>query len=183
MSERSVARKYASALFQLAVERGLTARVRKDLEGLVALMRESPDFVSFVESPNIPNKEKSEILERTLRGRLDDAMFPFLFLLLKRGRVGLLPKILAEFEKRDEEKSGIMRAEVVTVVPLGPREKELIVSGLKRITGKEILLRDRVDPGIIGGAIVYVDGDVIDGSVRAQLAELRATLLAVQVAR
>jgi F-type H+-transporting ATPase subunit delta len=94
-----------------------------------------------------------------------------------------LPDILAEYEKLDEEKSGIQRAEVVTAVPLSPREKELILSRLVKITGKKILLRDRVDPAIIGGAVVYVNGDVIDGSIRAQLAELKSALLAAPVAR
>jgi len=71
----------------------------------------------------------------------------------------------------------------VTAVPLSRREKELIQSRLEKLTGKEILLRDRVDPGIIGGVVVYVNGDVIDGSIRAQLAELRAALLAAPVTR
>ncbi len=183
MSDLSVSRKYASALFQFALERGLAARIRQDLEGLVGLMRETPDFVSLLESPDIPQKEKTGILERTLKSKVDEAMFPFLFLLLKRGRIGLLPEILAEFEKLDEKKRGVMRAEAVTAVPLSSRERESIVSRLEKITGKEILLRDRVDPGIIGGAVIYVNGDVIDGSIRAQLAELRAALLAVRVVR
>jgi len=183
MGDLSVARKYASALFRLASEGRAAARVRGDLESLVGLLRESPRLVSFLESPDVAKKEKAAFLDRAFRGKVDDAVLPFLFLLSRRDRLGLLPDILAEFERFDEEKSGVQRAEVVTAVPLSPREKELIVSRLVNITGKTILLRDRVDPAIIGGVVVYVNGDVIDGSIRARLAELRAALLAAPVAR
>jgi len=183
MGNLSVSRKYASALFKLAWEGGAAARVRGDLEGLAGLLRESPRLVSFLDSPDIAHREKAALLDRAFKGKVDEAVLPFLFLLLKRGRLGLLPQILAEFEKLDEERSGIQRAEVVTAIPLSRQERELIVSRLAKITGKKILLRDRVDSGIIGGVVVYVDGDVIDGSIRARLAELRAALLAAPMAR
>ena len=160
---------------------GATVRVRGDLEGLVRLLDESPDFLSFLRSPGIAQEEKTRLLARALSGKVDDSLLTFMFLILKRDRVALLPGILSEFEKLDEEERGVRRAEVVSAVPLSKDERELIVSKLQRITGKEILLRDRVDPEIIGGVVIYVNGDVIDGSIRAQLAELRATLLAVSV--
>jgi len=183
MGNLSVSRKYASALFHLALEGGATAGVRGDLESLVRLLRESPRLASFLESPDIAQKEKEAFLDRAFRDKVNETVLPFLFLLSKRDRVGLLPEILAKFERLDEEESGVRRAEVVTAVPLSRHEKELILSRLMKITGKKILLRDRVDPEIIGGVVVYVNGDVIDGSIRAQLAELRAALLAAPVAR
>jgi F-type H+-transporting ATPase subunit delta len=183
MGDLSVARKYAAALFQLASEGGVAAKVRGDLESIAKLMCESHRLVSFLESPDVAQKEKMAFLDRAFKGRVEETMLPFLFLLSKRDRLGLLPDILAEFEKLDEQKSGVQRAEVVTAVPLSPRERELILSRLMRITGKKILLRDRVDPTIIGGVVVYVNGDVIDGSIRAQLAELKSALLAAPVAR
>jgi len=183
MGNLSVSRKYATAIFRLAAEGSTVVRVRGDLEGLVGLLRQSPRLVLFLDSPDIAQKEKARLLESAFGGRVEEGVLPFLFLLLKRGRVGLLPQILAEYEKLDEEKRGIQRAEVVTAVPLTRGERELVQSRLRKLTGKEILLRDRVDPGIIGGVVVYVNGDVIDGSIRAQLAELRAALLAAPVTR
>jgi F-type H+-transporting ATPase subunit delta len=165
----------------LAREAGTATRIRGDLEGLVKLLDEAPGFASFLESPDISRQEKTRLLERAFGGRVEESMLPFLFLVLKRDRIALLPEILSQFEKLDEEERGVRRAEVVSAVQLSKDEKELIISKLQRITGKEILLQDRVDPEIIGGVVVYVDGDVIDGSIRAQLAELRATLLAVPV--
>ncbi|MBN1504281.1 MAG: ATP synthase F1 subunit delta, partial [Candidatus Eisenbacteria bacterium] len=118
MSNLSVPRKYASALFQLAWEGGVASGVRGDLEGVAGLLRESPQLASFLESPDISQSEKARVLERALAGRVEEAVIPFLLLLLKRRRIGLLPEILAEFERLDEEKRGVQRAEVVTAVPL-----------------------------------------------------------------
>jgi F-type H+-transporting ATPase subunit delta len=181
MSDLSASRNYASALFHLAKKAGAAVRVRGDLEGLVKLLDGSPELLAFLESPDIAQEEKKRLLERALSGKVHDSLLTFMFLVLKRDRVALLPEILSEFEKLDEEDRGVRRAEVVSAVPLSKDEKTLIVSKLRSITGKEILFRDRVDPEIIGGVVIYVDGDVIDGSIRAQLAELRATLLAVSV--
>jgi F-type H+-transporting ATPase subunit delta len=181
MSDRSVAKKYASALFHLASQTGAAARVRGDLEAIVKVLAESPGLEAFLVAPNIVPEQKTKLVERAFKGRVDEATLPFLFLMLKRDRIALLPDILSEFVKIDEEKSGIQRAKAVSAVPLSEEEKSRIVARLKRISGKEILLESRVDPEIIGGVIVYVNGDVIDGSIRNQLAELRTALLAVSV--
>lgn len=181
MSTRSVSRKYAVALGRLAREAGTATRVRQDLESVVELLRSTPELGAFLESPDIAQREKAKFLERILKGKVESVVVPFLLLVLRRGRTGLLPEILSEYVRIDEEDRGIQRASLVSAVPLRESDRERVLSQLKRITGREIVLESTVDPAIIGGIIVYVDGDVIDGSVRSRLEELRARLLEVPV--
>jgi F-type H+-transporting ATPase subunit delta len=181
MGNRSVSRKYATALSRLAEETQAGTRVRHDMESLVELLRTSPKLVSFLESPGVTHTEKRKLLERALKGRVEETVLPFMRLILRRSRIDLLADILEEYVKIDEERRGIQRAEVVSAIALEAGEEEQILAVLNRITGREIILKTKVDAAIIGGLIVYVNGDVIDGSIRTRLEELRAALLAAPV--
>ncbi|UCF78506.1 MAG: ATP synthase F1 subunit delta [Candidatus Eiseniibacteriota bacterium] len=178
MPSRSVPRKYAEALFQLAEKAEGPRAILGDLESLVGLLRRMPTLLSFLESPDVGHEEKLKLLQNSLREKVKQSTWLFLTLLLRRKRIELLPEILAEFVAIDEEKRGVQRARVVSAVSLEKGEEKLLTSALRRITGKEILVETRVDPAIMGGVVVYLNGKVIDGSARNRLEELRNQLLA-----
>jgi F-type H+-transporting ATPase subunit delta len=102
-------------------------------------------------------------------------------LLLRRKRTALLPEILSEYVQMDEEKKGIKRVKVISAVSLDKSEERLLASRLQHLTGKTILIDTKVDPSILGGVVIYLDGKVIDGSVRTGLEELRGRLLATSI--
>jgi F-type H+-transporting ATPase subunit delta len=178
MPSRNIPRKYAEALFLLAEKTDEPEAILNDMESLVELLRQMPTLLSFLESPDIAHKEKSKFLEDSLRERVKETTWLFLTLLLKRKRMTLLPEILSEYVSIDEEKKGIQRAQVVSAVALEEDERELLSSTLRRITGKEVVTEARVDPTIVGGVIVYLNGRVIDGSMRNRLEELKDQLRA-----
>jgi F-type H+-transporting ATPase subunit delta len=178
MPSRSIPRKYAEALFHLAEETDGIDAVRRDLENLAEVLRQTPALNLFIESPDVAQAEKTLLFESTIRGKVKNATWQFLQLLLRRKRAALLPEILSEYVQMDEEKKGIRRVTVVSAVPLDKSEKELLTLRLRDLTGKTILIDTQVDPSILGGVVVYLDGKVIDGSVRTGLEELKARLLA-----
>jgi F-type H+-transporting ATPase subunit delta len=178
MPSRSIPRKYAKALFSLAGKTEKPKAILADMESLVGLLRQTPTLPSFLESPNVGQDEKVKFLEGSLREKVHETTWLFLTLLLRRKRVALLPDILSEYVAIDEEERGIQRARVVSAVSLEKEQRTLLTSTLKRITGKEILVDTKVDPSIMGGVIVYLNGRVLDGSVRSRLEELRNWLLA-----
>jgi F-type H+-transporting ATPase subunit delta len=181
MSSRSVSRKYAEALFQFAQETDGIDAVRGDMESLAGLMRQIPALASFVESPDVTGAEKAVVFESTIRGRVKNSTWLFLQLLLRRKRVALLPEILSEYTQMDEERKGIQKAVVVSAVSLENSERELLTSKLEALTGKTVQIDTRVDQSIVGGLVVYLNGKVIDGSIRTGLEELRSKLLATPV--
>ncbi len=178
MPSRSIPRKYAEALFLLAEKAGEPEAILDDMKSLVGLLRQMPMLLSFLESPDVAQQEKLKFLEDSLRDRVEQTTWLFLTLLLNRKRMALLPEILSEYVGIDEERKGIQRAEVVSAVSLEEGERKLLTSTLRDITGKEIMIESRVDPSIVGGMIVYLNGKVIDGSIRNRLVELRDQLSA-----
>jgi F-type H+-transporting ATPase subunit delta len=181
MPSRSIPRKYAEVLFHLAEETDGIDVVRSDLESLAEVLRQTPALNLFIESPDIAEAEKTAFFESTVRGRVKNATWQFLQLLLRRKRTALLPEILSEYVQIDEERKGIQKVMVVSAVPLDTSEKVLLTSRLHELTGKTILIDTQVDPSILGGVVVYLDGKVIDGSVRTELEELKGRLLATSI--
>jgi F-type H+-transporting ATPase subunit delta len=181
MPGRSIPRRYAEALFRLAEETDGIDAVRNDMESLAEVLRQTPSLRSFVESPDVAQAEKMAFFESTIRGRLKNATWEFLQLLLRRKRVALVPEIRSEYVQMDEERKGIQRVRVVSAVPLDRSENEALTSRLQALTGKTILIDTRVDASVLGGVIVYLDGKVIDGSVRTCLEELKGRLLATSL--
>jgi len=181
MPSRSIPRKYAEALFHLAQETDGIDAVRLDLESITKLVQQTRELHPFLETPDIEVSEKKVFFEVVLKNRVKNATWEFLQLLLRRRRFALLPEILSEYVRMDEERKGIKRTHVISAVPLEGREKELLKSNLEALTGRSILMDTRVDPSILGGIVIYIDGKIIDGSVRANLEELRTRLLAASV--
>lgn len=181
MPSRSIPKKYAQALFLFAEKTDDPEAIRSDLESLVGLLRRMPALLSFLESPDVGRREKLKLLENSLGGRVKRATWLFLTLLLRRERMPLLPDILSEYVGIDEEKRGIQRVRVISAVVLEKSEEERLTSTLRGITGKEVLVETKVDPALMGGVIVHLNGRVIDGSMRSRLEELKDQLLATPV--
>jgi len=178
MPTQSIPRRYAEALFHLAEETGDTEAIRADMESIAELLRRTPVLHSLLESPDVSDKEKNAFFESIVKERVKDSTWLFLQLLLRRKRTALIPDILSEYERMEEEKRGIKRVRVVSAVPLKEDEKDLLVTRLHSLTGKTVLMETAVDKSILGGVVVYVDGKIIDGSIRTELEELRNRLLA-----
>lgn len=178
MPSRNIPSKYAEALFLLAEKTDGPEAIRSDLESLAGLLHRVPALLSFLDSPDIGRQEKLQLLENSFEGRVKKTTWLFLTLLLRRKRVALLPEILSEYVGIDEERRGIQRVRIVSAVVLEKSEEERLTSTLRGITGKEVLIETTVDPALMGGVIVYLNGRVIDGSMRNRLEELKDQLLA-----
>ncbi len=89
--------------------------------------------------------------------------------------------MIDEFIRLVEDAKGISRAEVITAVPLTADEQAKITARLEQKTGRKIILVSKVDPATLGGMIVLVEGEIIDGSVRHGLDQIRDQLEKVKV--
>jgi F-type H+-transporting ATPase subunit delta len=177
----TIARNYASALFDLALRDGNEASYGAGLDAVVALFDEVPDFPHFLETPRIDAGKKKEVLRDAFGGRVPDHVMNFLLLVLDKRRQGLLPEIAAEYRGLLDERLGRTHVEVQVARPLGDAELADVASELSRILGKEALPHVRVRPELLGG-IVFRSGDTIfDGSVRRRLQRMRRQLMTTDV--
>ena len=169
------ARRYAQAVFQIALERDDFDTWRSDLEVMAGAL-ENPEFADLLDAPQLPTAAKSDAIEEALGGSVAPLGLNLLSLLASRGLAHLIPNVLDEYVRMLNSHEGVERAEVVAAVPLGKGHEGKIADLLEGIVGKKINLSSTQQPRIIGGLIARVGDRVIDGSVRAKLRDLRREL-------
>jgi len=181
MRERAVAKRYAQALLAAADRRGVAEAVAESYRGVTAILADQPRLVSLLRAPQVSRERKQELLAKVFGGRVEDLLLHFFDLLLEKDRLALLDTIQQEYQALVEEQQGLARAEVTTAVPLPGDLADALRERLQQITGKTVILTDRVDPAVIGGVCVKMGDRVIDGTIRTNLARLRARLAETDV--
>ncbi|RMF88264.1 MAG: ATP synthase F1 subunit delta [Nitrospirae bacterium] len=170
---------YARVLLDLADEAGATEAVAGEVGRIDGLFAETPGLSRFFASPVQALEAKEGIVAEMVRGlELSDLMRRFLGVLLKNRRLDLFPEIAAAFREAFDERRGVARVEVETALPLEAAEEAEVAERLGSRLGREVELEVAVQPDLIGGLVVRVDSEEIDGSVRGRLKGLRAHLLA-----
>ncbi len=175
MSNGLVARRYARALFDLAVEVKAMDDVARDLDSLT-------EAVENVESDWIaPGALDSDVRERigsaiAEKAGGDTLIGRFAQLLARRDRLSELPAIREWFRKLRDDAEGRVRIDVVTATPLTDAELGKLSSTFSALAGRRAVPSARVDTTLLGGAIVEMEGKVFDGSVRTTLARLSARM-------
>jgi F-type H+-transporting ATPase subunit delta len=173
----AIARVYAAALLELAVEQDQVAAVLADLEGLEALWAESADFRRLLESPELGAAQKQRALERILAEAASPLILRFLLTLMRRHREPLLGNILAMFRRLLDEREQRLRGRLVSARALGPDEKARLEAALSRRTGATVLLETATDAHLLAGMVLHLADQTVDGSLRTRLGRLRAQLL------
>jgi F-type H+-transporting ATPase subunit delta len=181
MEQTTVALKYARALFMESLERDRLDAVAGDMSALADLEREDPSFHAFLLSPEVLTEHKMAFIQAVFGSRLDPLTVNFLKLLVEKGRIDLLPEIARDVQRLVEEHRGMLRAEVLSAVPLPREHQERLKRQLDRLTGKNVVLESRTDASVLGGVIVHLGNQILDGSLRQGLKGLRERLLHAEV--
>lgn len=169
-------KRYAQAVFGLAQESGRFDQWHDELARLNELVSDTKASV-FLESPNVPEAKKTELLDTVLGPGQPEAR-NLARLLLQRNRLGIIPDIFRIFQEEVLAAKGIAVADVTTAEPLDHEAQAVVRERLKKLIGKDIELRMKTDPAIIGGIIARVGDQLIDGSVIGQLRRLRNRMAA-----
>jgi len=171
----SSARRYAEAVFQLAVRDDDVARWRADLAAAVAAVGESR-VARVLADRGLAFEARQHLIEAVMGSAIRTPVRNLALLLLQRGRLESLPGVLAEFVRLDNARQGIVTATATSAVPLEPAEVRELTARLEQLTGGSIELSQRVDPALLGGVQVRLGDRLIDGSVRGRLERLRHRL-------
>ena len=173
----SIARRYAKALFDLAVE---ARKVEPWAASLVALQKTvdgSPELRAVLANPVYTKEQRQGIAAHLARSlALDPEPTHLLALLADRNRLGYLGGIADVFGRLADEKLGRVRARVTSAVALLPAEAQALSDRLAAAARAQVILEAAVDPALLGGVVAQVGSFVYDGSLRSQLEDLRRTL-------
>jgi F-type H+-transporting ATPase subunit delta len=177
MMAGGAAQRYAKALFGLAQDERRHREVRGELERLSAVFAESREVSSALLTPMHPAAQRKAAL-RELAARIGASPIVqnFLAFLVDQRRLIQFEAIVAAYGALADQAEGLLTADVKVASPLDDRRKDRLRRALSARTGREVKLQIEVDPSLIGGAIAKVGDLVFDGSLRTQLAQLRANL-------
>ena len=174
MAQKTYARRYAKAIFEIAREKEELDRWLSDLETITGL-GSNDDFVTLMASSKLSFEKKTEFIAKQL-GDIDPLVQNLLYLLIAGGRLDMLGDIATEYRRFLDSHRGIEEAEVVTAVPLSDRDKPALEKRLGAITGKTIVIKPEVDPSLLGGIVARIGGKLLDGSTRRRLEALKREL-------
>ncbi|MDD6795555.1 MAG: F0F1 ATP synthase subunit delta [Clostridiaceae bacterium] len=170
-------KRYALALYEVAEEKGKVDEYLKDLRAICKLIDENNDFKEVIKHPQISTKKKKETFISIFKGNIDDDLLSFLLILIEKDRISFLKEKLKEMEKIHLERENTLVALVKTAVPMLPEEQETLKKKLEDKYDKNIIMTTEVDKKILGGVFVRVGNDVIDGTVKSRLDDLKDIIL------
>lgn len=171
----TLARPYAKAAFELA-DAGNATGSWNDMLDLASTMVSEDAMAKLLQSPEVSNSQVVQILSDVAGEAFNDRFRDFLSVLAENKRFPLLPEIATLYQKLREEADKLLRVRVVSAFALDESQATRLKDALARRFEREILLESEVDSSVIGGAVVYADGQVIDGTLRDRLSKLSNSL-------
>jgi F-type H+-transporting ATPase subunit delta len=169
-----VAKRYASALLDLAEETGATADVEKNLATFEGFLTESADLDRLVKSPAFSAEEQLNALTALLdKAKISGLAANFVKLAARNRRLFVLPDMIKAFRILLAEKRGEETAEVVSAAALSDDQVAALKEALSASSGKSVNISAKVDPALIGGLVVKVGSRMVDTSLRTKLNSLK----------
>jgi len=169
-----IAGRYASAVFDLAMDGSGLAALGADVDALDAAMAESADLREMIASPMVSREDQGNAIAAiAARMKLSAPMSNTLRLMATKRRLFVLPQLISELRARIAAEKGEVTAEVVSATPLNAEQTAQLEATLKKRAGKDVTLKTTVDASLIGGLVVKLGSTMIDTSIRAKLAALK----------
>ncbi len=174
MARRAYARRYSQAVFEIALEKGELDKWQSDLRKIASL-RDNAAFTMLLESPKLHFNDKARLLSEQLSD-INPLALNFVYLLVARGRFGMMGEIADEYQRLLNSYRGIEEAEVITAISLDDKDRLRLEERLGTIVGKKLVIKPKVNPILIGGIVARIGGKLIDGSTRSRLEALKREL-------
>jgi len=173
MNEAVVAKRYAEALFQLAKEKGSIAEVQEQLTVVKEVLNENAQFVEVIQTPSISQDRKLQAIDETFK-----SAHPFVLNLLKvlteRQRLNIATEVVDAYANLYNEENGVAVVTVQSVRELSEDEQASLKEIFKnQLSKQEVIIKNEIDPSILGGIKAKVGNTIYDGSVSDKLNRLR----------
>jgi F-type H+-transporting ATPase subunit delta len=171
----TIARPYAEAVFRLADEGNALAAWSASL-GEMAAVAGNADVQAVIANPNIGAQQLTDVFMSLCKDVTDKQARSMVELLVRNGRLEVLPEISQQFEELKDQREGVVEAHIVSAFPLDDAQKASLVADLERKFKRKVNATVSVDNALIGGVRIMVGDEVIDGSVQAKLANMAVAL-------
>lgn len=168
--------RYAAALFELCMERGMLNEYLEQAVFLCDTLRE-PECQKIITHPKITVVQKRAFFKEAFEGKIHEDIIGFLTLTVEKNREKYIIPALSAFIDLANNELRRTKAEVVSAVPLKPEQVSAIASMLSRKLNKQVEVIVKVDTSIIGGLFIQVDGYYFDRTIKNRLGDIKNNLL------
>ena len=167
---------YAEALFMLAREQNAVEGFYEGLKIAEGIFKENPEYLQFLSAPSIPKSERTAALAAAFESKIHTDVLSFLQLLCEHGKTEQFSDCVAEFCRLREWANNTAVAVIKSAVELDESQKAELKAALERRTHKNITLKTQIDKTLLGGIVVELDGELLDGSVKNNLKRVREVI-------
>ncbi|MBR5730737.1 MAG: ATP synthase F1 subunit delta [Firmicutes bacterium] len=170
------AKVYAGALYDLASEEHIEDEILKDLGLVCSYLREMPEYRKLLMTPSVPKEERKGLIREAWEGNLNKYSLNFLYMLCDGDSVSELLNCEEEFKNRYNQDKGIVEVLVTGAVPLTEDQRKKLKAAVEKKIGKTAVLKEKVDPSLIGGLRIQAQGVEYDNTIAYHLENLSQLL-------
>ena len=169
-------RVYGEALYDLAKAEDLSSAILKEITVLAEAFTQEPDFLRLLAAPSLSKDDRCQILDASFGGKVHVYVLNFLKILTEKGYVRHFDDCCKAYRDLYNQDNGILPVRAVSAVALSKEQTEKLTAKLSSVTGKTVLLENRVDPEVLGGIRLDYDGKCLDDTVSHRLDAVRNLL-------
>jgi len=167
---------YVNALLEVAAAEGVLEAVAGEMFQLAAAFETSEQLRATLTDQSVPMVQRQSVVESLLSGKATNVTVQLVSMIVGTGRARDLPEIAREVAERASRAGGSDFAEVRSAVALSDDQRGRLASALSAKLGRKVDVKVVVDPAVVGGIVATVGDEIIDGSVRGNLDQLKARL-------
>lgn len=172
MSDEKI-QSYAQAILSVASAENNAAQVEDEIYRFSQVVQASEELKSTLSDASIPSVRRQQIVEDLLDGQASQITMALVSMLVAAGMGSEIKAIADQVVGLGAESRDKAVAEVYSVVDLSPDQQERLAAALKSATGKDVEMKVIIDESVMGGLLVQIEDEVIDGTVRTRLKQLR----------
>ncbi|MEG1257382.1 F0F1 ATP synthase subunit delta [Clostridium sp.] len=171
-----IASRYAEALFQVGEESNSTEKLYNELKAVVDIIKENTEFSNILKSPIVSKEDKKTLLSNIFGAQIDKEMLNFMKILADKDRLSFLANIQEAFKALLNKKNNILEGIAITAVCMKEDEVKALQAKLSTKYNKTVILKNEVDESILGGVLVRLGNEEIDGTVKNRLDKMKEQL-------
>lgn len=174
--ELTVSMVYGQALLEASQALGTTELVNAEAGELADLLDREPELFRLICTPVISGARRKQAVKEIFDGRLRPELVNLLYVMIDKDRAGILRGVLRYYEGLVREEQGMVLGTVVSARPLSEEQKANFEQETGKLIGKKVRLENQVEPRVLGGVRIMVEGKVLDTTVETRLKELTEQL-------
>ena len=176
MAELAVDLTYGTALMEAARELGKEDQILEEAQAVVQLIEDEPDLHQFINYPGVSADEKKEVLKNIFEGMICEELLNFLYILVDKRRTMNFGRIVKVYKSLIEKEEGVSYGTVYSVVKLSDDRLAELEKQTSELLQMNVKLENELDPRLLAGFKILVEGKIIDASYRKRFDELASQM-------